>query len=80
MAVLCWGLHVLWWGPWCDSSLAMLLVGSRDMVALFLFKKCVDALCVWLFLSEGSMGWPAICDYGISWSYSLYLLIQFFFL
>ena len=45
------------------SSFAIILMGKRELVALFVFLVSRDC-CV--ALPHGAMGWSAVCDCGIS--------------
>ena len=57
------------------SSFAIILMGKRELVDL-LCLSC-DCCCS-VALPDGAMGWSAVCDCGISRSYSLALLTKFF--
>ena len=53
------------------SSFAIILMGKRELVALFVFLVSLDG-CV--ALPRGAMGLSVVCDCGISCSYSLTIL------
>ena len=53
------------------SSIAIILVGKRELVALLSLSSWCLVVVGWLFLA---MGLSAVCDCGISWSYSLTIL------
>ena len=38
---------------------------------IFVFLMSCGCLCS-MYLPHGTMGWSAVCDYGISWSYSFF--------
>ena len=53
------------------SSLAIILKKKRKLVALLLLSyRCI----VTINIPYGAVGWSAVCDCGISWSYSLTFL------
>ena len=53
------------------SSFAIIVMGKREKVALLL-SFCMSCRCYCsLTLPRGVMGWSVVCDYGISWLYSL---------
>ena len=56
------------------SSFAIILMGKRELVALFVFLVSRDG-CV--ALPRGAMGLSVVCDCGISCSYSLTILIVY---
>ena len=63
---LCW-LLALWYGVGVQSSLAVILVRKRVMVALRYI--CYDCLSN-VSLPHVAIGWSAVCDCGISLSNS----------
>ena len=47
------------------SSLAIILMGKRELVALLIsFLMSCDCKCA-LVVPHGAMGWSAVCDCGI---------------
>ena len=50
------------------SSFAIIMIGKRELVALLMAFFCY---CSVALLPPGAMGWSAVCDCGIIWSYSL---------
>ena len=54
------------------SSFAIILMGKRKLLALLSLSSCCFLMCV--ALHRDAMGLSAICDCGISWSYSLTIL------
>ena len=50
------------------SSLATVLLRKKKLVSLL--ELYCGYLCS-VFLHRGAVGWSAVCDCGISWSYSL---------
>ena len=50
------------------SSIAIILMGKRELVALLNLSSWCLVMVEWLF---GAMGLSAVCDGGISRSYSL---------
>ena len=59
------------------SSFTIILMGKRELVVLlgFIFLLSCDFMFA---LSRGAMGWSAVCDCGISYSYSLAFLYGLF--
>ena len=61
----------------CPSSFAIILMGKREnyCFTLTVFLIYCDSHCsLALPLSLSTVGWSAVCDYGISWSDSLAVL------
>ena len=56
------------------SSIAIILMGKRELVALFTLSSW--CLVMWAALPCGATGWSAVCACGISWSYSLTIFNQ----
>ena len=54
------------------SSIAIILMGKRELVALLNLSSWCLVMVERLFLTRLS----AVCDCGISWSYSLFLVVQ----
>ena len=52
------------------SSFAIILMGKRELFALLSLSSWCPVIVVWL-LASGAMGLSAVCDFGISGSYSL---------
>ena len=48
-------------------SFAVILLRKRELVALLNFCGCLSSVT----LPYGVMGWPTVCDWAISGSYSL---------
>ena len=48
-------------------------MGKREQVALLNLSSWCLVMAEWLFLAD-AMGLSAVCDCGISWSYSLTIL------
>ena len=46
------------------SSLETILLRKRELIAFIYFS------CVAVSLPHGALGWPVVCDCGVSWSYS----------
>ena len=56
----------------CASSFAIISLGKREMVTLLLlFSWCHVTVIRSLPLPHGAVGWSAVCDCVISWSYLL---------
>ena len=51
------------------SSFAIILMGMRELVALLFLSYCCVAL------PHDATGLSVVCDCGISWSYSLTILL-----
>ena len=70
MGVLCW--YLFWYASlYVLSSFAIILTRKRELVALlFVFWMPCYCKCP-VALPQGAVGWSAVCDCGISWSYSL---------
>ena len=47
--------------------------GKRELFALLLLPSLCRVVVIVLGFPPGVMGWSAVCDCGISWSYSLTL-------
>ena len=63
--------------PSCYSSFAIILLRKRGLVALFsLSARCLMTKCS-VALPHSVTGWSAVCDCGISWSFSLFLFADF---
>ena len=50
--------------PYVHSSIAIILMGMRELVALLNLSSWCLMMVEWLFL--GAMGLSAVCDCGIS--------------
>ena len=54
------------------SSFAIILKRKRELVALLFIVLRMSCYCeCYVTLPHGTVGWSAVCDCGISWSYSL---------
>ena len=56
------------------SSFAIVMMGKRELVALLSMPSWCLVIVVWLFL--GAMGLFAVCNCGISGSYSLAIFVS----
>ena len=52
-------------------SFAVILMGKRELVALLSLSSWCLVIDLCVALLRGAMGLSAVCDCGISWSYSL---------
>ena len=48
------------------SSFAIILMGNRELVALFGLSSWCLVVVVWLFIDRDAMGLSAVCDCDIS--------------
>ena len=70
VGVLCL-VHVLLCSTCVLSSFAIISLRKRELVALLCPLAVVWLSVLCLFLMVPLVGWSAVCDCGISWSYSL---------
>ena len=57
------------------ASFVIILMRNLELVALhtlIAIKICCDCNCS-VALPHGAKGWSAVCDWGISWSNSLFI-------
>ena len=78
LLICLWGFCVclcFWYALLCVlSCFAIILKRKRELVALlYVLRMSCYCICS-VALPYGVVGWSAVCDYGISWSYSLNLL------
>ena len=67
----CIGCAFLLYGSCVLSSLANILLKNREQVVLLAtLIQCVVVVC-FLAFPHGVLGWSAVCDCDIFWSYSL---------
>ena len=71
IGVLCWPLF---WNAlrFVLSSFAIILTRKRELVDLLLLSFWMSCYCKYpVALPHGAVGWSAVCDCGITLSYSL---------